>query len=257
MVNLIEKEGRYFEKCKVVMLPTKDKTAPILKYSGDGSLQYFTNTYWSNKDLTKQHLYILSYNNIDGGDYVFSDYYGIGKVREGNFRNYRGDFPLAVEYSNTTVPYNEDGSYTMEGQKIYTQDCYKIIATTDKSLKLGHDDSVPFPKRKTLPTLSHKFIKAFVEQGGIDKVLVEYERYDSLGNYTSGGDTLKDDVFKLKTNSHNTITIKPVEKEVKKTYSREEVEALVREAYKIGDPETIHYVDTYQNGFENWLEKNL
>ena len=46
-------------KCQVVMLATDNKKAPILSYLNDKSIQYFSNEYWSNSDLTKRHLYIF------------------------------------------------------------------------------------------------------------------------------------------------------------------------------------------------------
>lgn len=110
--------------------------------------------------------------------------------------------------------------------------CKKIIATTDPELKL--------------PRISNDFLKAYCEKGGIDEVLVEYEKYGINQNvdYNVFG-------YKLKVAPDNTITIKSV-KSVKNSWNREEVKEIAkRYAYFVGtqlDP-GIH--------IDKWIEENL
>src|SRR6476661_8618022 len=105
-------------KRQVVMLPTQDEKAPILSYLDNKNLQYFPKDYWSNDNLTKRHLYILSDEEIKVGDFVLNMYNGTSI------------FKITKVFS--------DG---YEGQKIDDEFVYyglnktlkKIIATTDKS----------------------------------------------------------------------------------------------------------------------------
>lgn len=105
MNKLKETNGKYYQECEIVMLDTNDKTAPILSYLNDKSLQYFPNTYWSNGDLSKRHLYFLSNEEIKDGDWYLN----------------------IVSNEIVNVDFNID----------YEQNhCKKIIATTDISLRL-------------------------------------------------------------------------------------------------------------------------
>lgn len=91
-----------WQKCNVVMLPTKDELAPILAHNRTKRPQYFTNKYWSNKDLTKQHLYITNpKEEIEEDDWM-----------------YDSKLNIVIQY------------------KSYKDGCEKIIATTDESLGL-------------------------------------------------------------------------------------------------------------------------
>jgi len=214
MSRLIEKESKYFKECNVVMLPTEDRVngniciSPSIK--GGTELRIISN----DKALLiskvqPQHLYITSNDEIKEGDWFYriSDNSIIRNIR-------RGTHHLVDK---------------------------KIIATTDKSLTTGNmiDCLSSNPKKETLPQPSHNFIKAFCEQSGIDKVLVEYELDIKYVDYAFQR-------YKLKTDFHNTITIKPV----KDSWSREEVINLCRIMFD------ERFGPTW-NGFDDWIKENL
>lgn len=148
MNKLKETNGKYYQKCEVVMLDTNDKTAPILSYLNDKSLQYFPNTYWSNGDLSKRHLYFLSNEEIKEGDWCINSY---------DNRTWK------YEPSPCPLPYwgNKD---TLT----------KIIATTNTSLRL------PQPSKEFIQA----FITAYNEYEPITKVLVEMEGIESSREFT-------------------------------------------------------------------------
>lgn len=188
------------KKCKVVMLPTNDKKAPILSYLNDKSLQYFTNEYWSNPDLTKRHIYILSDEEIKVGDWCYSALLSI------------------FQYLNNSEP---------------TTNCYKIIATTDKSLGL------PEPP----PGFPSVFVREYNKGNVIENVMVEYE-YNKLYPMVQNNN------IQLKINKNNYITITKVED----SWNREEVINLL---YLFGSRmEDRNDIRPYYR-YEEWIEENL
>ena len=124
-----------FKRCKVVMLSTNEKAV-------QGQIEYFED--YKTLQVCKsestigigQHLYILSDDKIEVGDYF---------IRDGE--NIVIKFEIVVE---------GDLEY------VQTHSVFKkIIATTNKFLNL--------------PTVSKGFIQKYCELGGIDEVLVKYE----------------------------------------------------------------------------------
>lgn len=133
----------------------------------------------------------------------------------------------------------------------------EVLATTDKSLGsiiLKKDGLLARLQQEGrinsfLPQPSQSFVEAFVKAGGIDKVLVEYEvkyfeRHSLDDGFKGAWNQIPFKNFnysitnpeslhhkwkeynkevKLKTDSHNTITIKPV----KNSWSREELTQLL------------------------------
>lgn len=142
------------KRCKVVMLPTKEKSNILndslgLRYNSiplDNSLRY-----------SPQHLYIISDDEIKEGDWYYSS-------EDNAVRQW-------IDY------------YSMP-----MMDCDRIIATTDKSLKIkstcncseteaiycGEEKSVG-KCQQSLPSPSEAFIKKYCKLDGIDEVDVEYE----------------------------------------------------------------------------------
>lgn len=165
------------EECSTVMLPTKDRSAPILAYnnakkSGFSKPRYFPNKDWGNKDLTKHHLYIFNLNEeIKKGDWV---------------------------YDKDTNKVFQVG----DGRRIIGN-LRKIIASTDESLKLRKDASAS-TKHKTLPGMSSEFIKEYCKSGGTGKVYVEYEK----SSEDKGDKNPNDSDLSLKVSPDNTISIK-------------------------------------------------
>ena len=242
MDTLIEKEGRYLKECNVVILPTEDMTnivkTPHLKYHKAEDIFY-------EKTMKYQHLYITSDDEIKESDWI---YCSLNKGKVYQCKN--------IAFNNKIWNNSEDN-------------VFKIIATTDKSLLISYRETTKFTsmdRKKSLSQPSHKFIQAFVRAGGIDKVLVEYEfdeittrlnfKNKGLGYWTPGFS--KNNIYKLKTDSHNTITIKSVEEKI---YTRKEVEALCHEAYNSGYAEASGLCcgpmqDPEENSFD-WVKENL
>ena len=135
----------------------------------------------------------------------------------------------------------------------HPQDCNKIIASTDTSLKFGED--IPTIIRyKSIPQLPTSFIQHYIEQFNIgiklDKIMVEYteNKYNSSGvPVTWSSENNLQIVSHLKLNSNNEISIKPI----KTSWSREEVTNIL---YK--------FRETYQYASNNidvnkWISQNL
>lgn len=125
------------------MLSTEDKKAPILSYLDNKSLQYFPLEYWSNSNLTKQHLYIISDEEINKGDWcVMLD--SAGNV-----------FSNPQQYIDVKTQYINDGHR-------------KIIASTDKSLNILQ--------------IPEDFIKIFIKEYNKDNiityVMIEYDEIE-------------------------------------------------------------------------------
>src|SRR5690554_445553 len=246
-----------FKKCRVIMFPTSDITGIVLHPTGLDKIIHTEESalkaVWDDGGVS-QHLYITSDENIEVGDYVLSKLYGIGKVMSDKSANYKGKTPMSVQFKNKFIMYGKDGSYNGDGNKIYFNDCYKIVATTDTSLR-EHDDTVPYPKtRPALSQIPQSFIKQYVESGGkIEEVEIEIklsiERngVQRLSDEGVQSEDLPNCVFenKIKIDSNNCIVIKPI----KESWSREEVEALL---YK-------HTEDMFSQriSLEDWIDQNL
>lgn len=183
----------------VVMLPT-EKASHIYLNIKTNSLGYVSGKYpedleqFPQKDIVtqNQHLYFLSDDEIEGGDYALSisnkEVFKVTKVEKGvgTFNNI---------YCNNVCYY------------LSSNDIKKIIATTDESLLFTN--SIPHPRGgnskqlvATLPKPSNEFLKKFCEVGGIWKVLVEYESRIFIPDGT---------LYDLKVAPDNTITIYPIE----------------------------------------------
>ena len=108
--------------------------------------------------------------------------------------------------------FNEDLQMVFIQVGVPTGTCEKVIATTDPLLNL--------------PIIPQSFVQLYVDnyQEGeiIKEVVVEYEECMAEGCNGTGEQLL--------TNSDNEISIKPL----KQSWSREEVQALVEEAYLLG-----------------------
>jgi hypothetical protein len=103
-------------------------------------------------------LYILSNEEIKEGDYAYDSFLkNIIQVKN-------------IEHANYFDKYK------------------KVIATTDNSLWL-HDDTVPYPKTKTLTQIPQSFIEHFINEYNkgnvISKVLVEVEKQFDYKDKTS------------------------------------------------------------------------
>ncbi len=233
MSSLKEINGRYYNSANVVMLPTKDLKAPILCNLKEDYIQYFSNEYWSNDNLTKRHLYITSDEKIKEGEYAIVPMLGGGFVAA-----------LIVDISKTG--YVIFGNYArLIDLGCQISECKKIIVTTDKSLGL--------------PQSSQSFIKAYIEAYNsgkpITKVMVEIEPGGSFTDF----DTKEIVIMKqrLKVDKDNYITIKPI----KDSWNREEIPfqtiKSIIDSIKNSDIIQTKEFDMKLELLDKWIEENL
>ena len=198
-----------FKRTKVVMLSTNEKAK-----KGD-LLLHKTSLVKAPVPLVEsaQHLYFLSDDEIKEGDWFLEK-----GLRISIFPNYLTD----------------------------TNECKKIIATTDKTLIFMRTELIPdvfwhkhgniFPQPSE--GFIQKFIDAYNSEDPITEVMVEYNHIQS----TTG---LNEEWLKVNS-SDNTITIR----KMKDSWTREEVINLCREAINYGK-------DSNGNLSEKWIEYNL
>lgn len=200
MSKLIEKEGKFYKECGVVMLEATNGSSHILINPSNGVLYYHEQSCDIGAHRL-QHLYITSDDEIKEGDKVliFNN--------EGNIKIFSPKICSTVAKSMNLS--NKDSDPTQHKYK-------KIIATTDTSLYINaifEQDMHMY--QKGLPQPSDKFIQAYIDAYNkgekIEKVLVELEMYaEDITNFINYKPKLKD----------NNIIIK----KVKDSWSRAEVE---------------------------------
>jgi hypothetical protein len=145
--------------CNLVMLPSNEASQIHL---ANTKLYYSKETTYL-QTKANQHLY-LTVNKREDDESTW--------IKEGDW--------YYSEDSNTIIQERQK-----IGKHINTR-CKKIIATTDKSLKIGKElVAVEFGtdyeeyKDKYLPQIPESFVKKFVEsQGTIIEVLIEMEEYN-------------------------------------------------------------------------------
>lgn len=142
----------------------------------------------------------------------------------------------------------------------------KIIATTNKSLKVLNKYSNEEGIMELLPQPSEAFIRKYCELGGIDEVMVEWEENQCDGRRAgvSIGDNnthlferkidrmicTKGKYNNPKVDSHNTITIRPI----KDSWNKEEVVQLISKYWK----DEISNGNIYgKEGFTKWIRENI
>jgi hypothetical protein len=221
------------KSAQVVMLPTNEK-ADIVKFIGEfqpGKVVYVPDIFKRDKDEQNQHLYILSDEPIKEGDWFLMNGCIIRQCAL-----HKGDVLDTI------------------GGLHHESVCKKIIATTDRMLKIGggtgkREDGISIP----LPQPSQSFIEHFVAEYNkgniITKVLVEYEELldsNSVNQMMFSGMNIKDATteLNLKINPDNTINIKPI----KESWSREEVTTLL---YSLNRDKEGNFDCT------KWIEENL
>ena len=200
-----------FKIAKILMLPTNQQTKYLMVYSDvektKGKL--ILNGLKNDEYKEYQHLYIISDEKPDNGDYYIID--GISEVLKNN------------------------------GLKFIDDNCKKVIATIDTSLYIHQKETVSLPERVFyLPQPSEQFIQKYIEEYNrgniINDVLVEYDKatYDKW--FDNGGQPVFDTV---KINpKDNTITIK----KVKDNYTKEELcQILEKYTSFIWSEVGIHY----------------
>lgn len=201
-----------FKRTKVVMLPTNEKASLLLGTSIEGKLVKSNRGVSNSTHLKNQHLYFLSDDEIKEGDWFLEK-----GLRISIFPNYLTD----------------------------TNECKKIIATTDKTLIFMRTELIPdvfwHKDGNIFPQPSEGFIQKFIDAYNsgdpITEVMVEYNHIQSTTDLNEEW---------LKVNSNYTITIR----KMKDSWSREEVVSLCREA--------VSYNFNIQGSlFEKWIEENI
>lgn len=265
-----------FKRCKVVMLPTKEK-APIISYNKGTKLKFVGENIWATKELddsvNREHLYITSDDEIKQGD-IFM---------------YNNDYILTLLCKDTiTSNYISTERYSIDLSDWNPKYCKKIIATTDKEiqgLKYRGTKLESFSKIlkgiKAQPSQSFidKYITEYNKGNKIENVLVEYIfkkniRYGNMdlielnndGSYydctncvietTRSKEYLISQgciVDEPKVNpKDNTITIK----KVKDTWTRDEVIQLIEKCYFDASPIGKDN-DTVAKDTIKWIDTNL
>lgn len=189
-----------FKKCKVVLLSTNQKTAPI-------GIDLRGKLYNSTINLKSYHLYITSDEEINKGDWIYHPVYKT----------------IYQWIKNADIKFDRI-------------DAKKIIATTDNSLTnkeytgvIDESNGVKEHWNNQLPSPSQSFIDKYISEYNkgniITDVMVEYE--DKL-HYEN---TIYKDSNKLVLRiSKDTITIK----RIKDSWNREEVLQLLVSARDYG-----------------------
>ena len=209
------------KKHPIVMLPTKEASCIVLMNTGE---LYYKNNYSVNheKERVNQHLYFLSDEEIKVGDWYYNT-----AVKEEH-----------LSYSN----YIEKCEYNHEAiacNNINLPKCYKIIASTDKSLGLP------------LPT--DEFIKEYCKAGGIGEVMIEY--------YNDNEDAFDLLSGKICISPDNTITIK----RIKENWSREDLYKAYMKGreheyevsqFKPDGKTQCKYVHPKES-FDKWIQENI
>lgn len=222
MENLTKTNSTTFIECDVVMLPKSErdyhgKHITLLNLV-EQKLEYGeSNNDFHNADWAiQQNLYILSNETPVKDDWI-----------------YRGSM------------------IHLYGGKKISKDWKKIIATTNKELKLPIPESLDmYPMSyspKSLPNVSDEFVQKYIYQynkgNEVKKVLVEFENAQSCSLYpekccgnpldcTSEGDAVT--IHDLKVSSDNKITTKLFEEKLPKEYIEKGLEILKEELEKSG-----------------------
>ena len=215
-----------FKERKIFMLPTEDKTAPIV--IDDNSRKLFEvlpeEAAWG-----YQHLYVVSDEKIVVGDF------GINKN------------------DNTLHQINSTSTYKYD-------DWYKIIATTNRNLKSNYDHF--FDSGISLPNIPNSFIKIFVREYNkknlIKNINVEYQLYSTFMKSMWEGLHL---MINIEDNSIN-IEYNSINIEVKTNYNKEELSqkliyCVSEIAAELGYAGTSEEMKLWNDKTNEWIKNNL
>lgn len=255
------------KQCKVIMLPTK--SGNIMKYA-DGILQYQPALHHQWDTTIPQHLYLISNDKIEDGDWVYCLGF-IGSPIIGDEKNFGGEF-IPSKWIAQVKKFGNGPLIANDGDTSYDVSRYgcfkKIIATTDSSLKLhcvhcensrihisdGKGQVTNCSWCKSIPQISQSFVQAFVKvQGKIDEVMVEAGNYcENCGQHNCDNLACRGfkNIFSIKTRPDNTVIIHLI----KKNYTKEDFDEILHKV-KIArgtlgngdlniEPETIWQVRT-------------
>lgn len=218
MNKVIEKDGKYYNKCQIHLIELDiksnlfinrhfnvgfNKQSTVLEYNENQPEHFVTRL-----GLKYVHIYITSDEEIKEYDWI---YYPMPQA------NYPGKINHIIEQYQTNK----------HDKELVQKFCKKIIATTDKCLLVTVHGKGSIVTPEYLPQPSKQFIQKYITEYNkgniITECLVEYSEYTD-GTRDEDGYPLSK--YKLHIDSHNCITIKPI----KDTYTREEVIKLLLEA---------------------------
>ncbi len=220
-------EGKFYQECQVIILPTKDITKIGINPErlSDNKLYYFD---MGAVASDCQHLYFISDEEIKEGDWVLrgNGSYGCRKVLR-----ITKDFAVCTDFWDKPI----ETPFPLSELK-------KIIATTDKLLTCNgvkregesctYNNNCKFPKCQ-LPRPSNEFLQAFVREwdkgNKITRVLVEMEEYayePIIGKFPNYEANPNPRLYRLKVADDNTISCKRVEKE-EKIYTKSQIQPLL------------------------------
>lgn len=207
-----------YKKVQVVMLHAN--VSPLV-LNLDNQLEYdeMLSTYGG---VSKKHLYFISDDKIECGDWAIADYItGFTDLSSNSCND--GKLYL-VQVKDIVLGNVENGQellFSYEGLTHETRFCKKIILSTDKLLEL--------------PQPCEEFIKEYVEKYNKNNVIKE-----------------------LCINLEDFSTIKANVPICKKFWSREEVESLLKKALQVGFNEGSNdeISPSYLN-WDEWIEENL
>ena len=217
------------KKCKIIMLPTNQKTKYLMVYSDvektKGKL--ILNGLKNDEYKEYQNIYIISDDKIKGSDYCYS--YKTNKIVK------------------STCDVSREANKNIGFWK-------KVIATTDKSLSQTNRTEIPQPSQQFI----QKFVEEYNKGNIIADVLVEYKRvFETVAKGMIGHP--EDDISwwneKLKINPNdNTITIK----KLKDSWNRKEYAADVKRLCNLLYFSSNRDVDfNTKEELDNWIDQNL
>tara|TARA_R110002020_G_scaffold241717_1_gene454948 strand:+ start:1572 stop:2342 length:771 start_codon:yes stop_codon:yes gene_type:complete len=144
---------------KVVILPTEDKSAPLVVDNGGGGLTL--NSIEMAYDSTPQHLYILSDDTIKKGDWYIVSFHDDHKLEKCIYAGQDIVSPRKL----------------LHNPKEW---CKKIIATTDLKLTVEyqgyeHGTGDKIDAKVHIPQIPQSFIESYVKNP-VDEIELEYEQ---------------------------------------------------------------------------------
>lgn len=245
-MELIEKNGKYYQECKLALLDAKEigfNKFNIIKDVRSNELKYSLSDEIGETELSSsiinnfklQHLYIISDEEIKEGDYILSKFYYEDKCVKN--RAFNWILTKVREIKNGKIFSNPLSNLEGGGCSSDSSNSFKVIASTDKLLLPLFNQYSPIEYLPKIPSsFIESYIKSYNEGSTISKVLVQVVK-NSKGDIADGG---KYHFLKL---NENTVIIekKEQEKTEDKVYTEEEIIFGVR---KMLSSENIkfHYV---------------
>lgn len=226
------------KEVQLIILPTKEKSI-LYRLIGNQRDVIYMGDYDYSDDVLREnvHLYAVSDDEIKEGDWCYDEDSDKGVVK--CLRTAKDSY--------------------------WNKLCKKIIATTDKSLKIKDFPDLDNSATRGLPTFKQSFLEKYCRVGGIDEVMVEYEQWTELLkyngiNYVHNQWTKKIPLnsvcgefeYRLKVNKDKTINTFSVNK---KLYTREEIESIL---FKYAEEEHAWFSSKSEtDSFNNWIKENL